>query len=153
VLLRILTPGEARNAVDLDVILVIAGAFGLGAALESSGLADQVAGLLLLGFGSFGVRGAVLGLALSTLALSAVATNYAAAVLIFPIALSAAPRFGADPRGFGMVVAIAAASTFLTPLYQTNLMVYGPGGYRFGDYARLGAPIVLAVVLLLPFLV
>jgi di/tricarboxylate transporter len=153
VLLRILTPGEARNAVDLDVILVIAGAFGLGAALESSGLADQVAGLLLLGFGSFGVRGAVLGLALSTLALSAVATNYAAAVLIFPIALSAAPRFGADPRGFGMVVAIAAASTFLTPLYQTNLMVYGPGGYRFGDYVRLGAPIVLAVVLLLPFLV
>jgi di/tricarboxylate transporter len=153
VLLRILTPGEARNAVDLDVILVIAGAFGLGAALESSGLADQVAGLLLLGFGSFGIRGAVLGLALSTLALSAVATNYAAAVLVFPIALSAAPRFGADPRVFGMVVAIAAASTFLTPLYQTNLMVYGPGGYRFGDYARLGAPIVLAVLLLLPFLV
>ncbi len=150
---RVLTPGEARNAVDLDVILVIAGAFGLGAALEVSGLAELLATILVGFLGGTGAGGALLGLLVCTIALSAVATNYAAAVLVFPVALSTAESVGADPRLFGMAVAIGAASTFLTPLYQTNLMVFGPGGYRFGDYARLGAPLVLSVVTLTVLLV
>jgi di/tricarboxylate transporter len=127
---------------------VIAGAFGLGSAMEASGLAATVAELVVGSLGTLGAPAALAGLVLVTLGLSAVATNYAAVVLVFPIALSTAHSVGGDPRLFGMAVAIAAASTFLTPLYQTNLMVYGPGGYRFWDYARLGLPLVLAVIVL-----
>jgi di/tricarboxylate transporter len=81
-------------------------------------------------------------------------TNNAAALLMFPVAVAAATQAGLDPRGFAISVAIAASVDFLTPIgYQTNTMVYGPGGYRFGDYARLGAPITVVVVLTLVTLV
>ena len=147
VLLGILTPGEARNAVDLDVILVIAGAFGLAAALEGSGLAERGAGLLVGAFGGMGATGGLLGIVLATVALVCIITNNAAAVLMFPIAISTAAQLGADHRPFAIGVAVAASASFLTPIaYQTNLMVYGPGGYRFGDYARLGAVLVVLVV-------
>ena len=147
VLLGILTPGEARNAVDLDVILVIAGAFGLAAALEGSGLAERGAGLLVGAFGGMGATGGLLGIVLATIALVCIITNNAAAVLMFPIAISTAAQLGADHRPFAIGVAVAASASFLTPIaYQTNLMVYGPGGYRFCDYARLGAVLVVLVV-------
>ena len=146
-LLGILTPGEARDAVDLDVILVIAGAFGLAAALEGSGLAERGAGLLVGAFGGMGATGGLLGIVLATVALVCIITNNAAAVLMFPIAISTAAQLGADHRPFAIGVAVAASASFLTPIaYQTNLMVYGPGGYRFGDYARLGAVLVVLVV-------
>ena len=147
VLLGILTPGEARNAVDLDVILVIAGAFGLAAALEGSGLAERGAGLLVGAFGGMGATGGLLGIVLATVALVCIITNNAAVVLMFPIAISTAAQLGADHRPFAIGVAVAASASFLTPIaYQTNVMVYGPGGYRFGDYARLGAVLVVLVV-------
>jgi di/tricarboxylate transporter len=77
--------------------------------------------------------------------LLAFVTNNAAAVLMFPIAMSAAAGAGLDPRAVAIVVAITASASFLTPIaYQTNLMVYGPGGYRFTDYARLGLPLTAA---------
>jgi di/tricarboxylate transporter len=84
-------------------------------------------------------------------------TNNAAAVLMFPIAVSAAAGLGLPPRTFAIAVAVTASASFLTPIaYQTNLMVYGPGGYRFSDYARLGVPltaiVVVGVVLLVPLL-
>jgi di/tricarboxylate transporter len=144
---RVLTPGEARRAIDLDVILVIAGAFGLGAAMDVSGLAWQLASLLIEAFGGFGVTGVLIGIVCATVILLTVITNNAAAVLMFPIAFSAATGMGLDPRPFAITVAVAASASFLTPIaYQTNLMVYGPGGYRFGDYARLGAPITAVVI-------
>ena len=68
---------------------------------------------------------------------------------MFPVAISTATALGADVRSFVIAVAIAASASFLTPIaYQTNLMVYGPGGYRFWDYARLGTPLVVGVVLI-----
>ena len=147
VVLGILTPGEARHAVDLDVILVIAGAFGLAGALEVSGLAERGAAALVDALGSFGPLGGLLGVVLATVALVAIITNNAAAVLMFPIALSTATQLGASQRPFAIAVALAASASFLTPIaYQTNIMVYGPGGYRFGDYARLGWVITLVVV-------
>jgi di/tricarboxylate transporter len=80
-------------------------------------------------------------------------TNNAAAVLMFPVAVAAANDAGADPRAFAIVVALMASASFLTPIgYQTNTMVWGPGGYRFGDYARMGTPLTiyaLAVVAVL----
>ena len=153
VLSGVLTPGEARNAVDLEVILVISGAFGLAAALQVSGLAELVAQIVVETFGEWGPRGALLGIVLTTVLLISIITNNAAAVLVFPIAMSTAADLSLDPRPFAIAVAMAASASFLTPVaYQTNIMVYGPGGYRFGDYTRLGLPltaIVVAVTVLL----
>ncbi len=85
---------------------------------------------------------------LATVALTQLVTNNAAALLMFPIAVSSAEAAGIDPRGMAVAVAIAASASFLTPLgYQTNTMVYGPGGYRVTDYVKVGLPItVIAIV-------
>ena len=145
----VLTPSQARGAVDLDVVIAIASAFGLAAGVQQSGLADELATGLVQGFDGLGSRGVLLGIVLATIVLTEVVTNSAAAVLMFPIALSAAAATGLDPRGTAIAVAVAASASFLTPIgYQTNMMVYGPGGYRFLDYARLGAPLTVAVVVI-----
>ena len=154
---RVLTPGQARDAVDLDVVITIAAAFGVAEAVSASGLADRVAMVLVDGFAWAGPRGVLLGVILTTVALTELITNNAAALLVFPIALSSAAAAGADAHGVAVTVAVAASASFLTPIgYQTNTMVYGPGGYRFTDYARLGAPLTLAVavglVVLVPIL-
>jgi len=147
VVLGILTPGEARASVDLDVILVIAGAFGLASALEVSGLAELGAGMVVSAFGGLGEIGGLLGIVVVTVVLVCVITNNAAAVLMFPIAVSTATQLGGSVRTFAVALAFAASASFLTPIaYQTNMMVYGPGGYRFGDYARLGWVLVVLVV-------
>jgi len=155
VLFGVLSPGEARNAVDLDVIVLIGAAFGIGAAIESSGLAGQLAaGLVSVGV-EWGPLALLLAVVLATLVLTELITNNAAAVLIFPIAMATATSAGLDPRPFAIAIAVAASASFLTPIgYQTNTMVYGPGGYRFGDYARLGFPltvvVVVAIILIVP---
>jgi di/tricarboxylate transporter len=152
--LKVLTPGEARSAVDLDVILVIASAFGVAAAVEKSGLAAIVAGGMVDAFDGFGDRGILLGVILATVILTAVVNNNASALLMFPIAVATASATAIQARGFAIAVAVASSVDFLTPIgYQTNTMVYGPGGYRFGDYARLGAPLTLLVVAVLVVLV
>jgi di/tricarboxylate transporter len=154
VVLGVLTPGEARGAVDLDVIVLIAAAFGLGAAIERSGLAGWMAHALLEVVRPLGARGVLLGVIVATMALTELVTNNAAAALMFPIGMATALEFGVDPRGVAMGIAVAASSSFLTPIgYQTNTMVYGPGGYRFTDYVRLGAPLTVAVVALAAWLI
>ncbi|MEX0659901.1 MAG: SLC13 family permease [Egibacteraceae bacterium] len=142
-----LTTREARDAVDLNVIVIIAAAFGLGAAVATTGLADSLAALLVDGLGVWGTVGALAGVIVATIVLTELITNNAAAVLMFPVAVAAADTAGADPRGFAIAVAVAASASFLTPIgYQTNTMVYGLGGYRFTDYARLGFPLTLLVM-------
>jgi len=151
---RVMTPWEAVDAVDLSVVLLIASAFGLGAAMESSGLAAALAEAVLEVAGGFGPTGALVGVLVATILLTEVITNNAAAVLVFPIALAAADGFGLDFRPFAIAIAVGASASFLTPIgYQTNTMVYGPGGYRFGDYARLGLPLTLLVVILTAWIV
>jgi di/tricarboxylate transporter len=143
----VLTPSEARRSVDMSVIIVIAAAFGLGAAMASSGLAAILARSLVDGFGDLGPTGVLLGLVLATIVLLSVITNNAAAVLMFPIAASAAASLDLELRPFAIAIAVAASASFLTPIaYQTNLMVYGPGGYRFSDYVRLGGVLTLIVI-------
>jgi di/tricarboxylate transporter len=152
--LKVLTPGEARSSVDLDVILVIASAFGVAAAVEKSGLAATVAGGMVDAFDGFGDRGILLGVVLATVILTAVVNNNASALLMFPIAVATAGATAIQARGFAIAVAVASSVDFLTPIgYQTNTMVYGPGGYKFGDYARLGAPLTLLVIAVLVVLV
>lgn len=146
--LRVLTPSEARDAVDLDVVVLIAASFGLGQAIQASGLADNLASTLIEPFGSFGDRGLLLGVLLATIVVTEMISNNAAAVLVFPVAVSTALAAGLDPRPFAIAVALGASSSFITPIgYQTNMMVYGIGGYRFTDFARLGFPLVILMII------
>ncbi len=148
------TPGEARDAVDLDVIIVIAAAFGVAAAVETSGLAQIVADGMVEAFDFLGPLGILTGVVVATVLLTALVSNNAAALLMFPIAIAAATGAGLESRGFAIAIAVASSVDFLTPIgYQTNTMVYGPGGYRFADYPRLGAPLTLLVVVTLVALV
>ena len=143
----VVSPSEARASVDLDVIVTIGSAFGLAAAMESSGLAATLARGLVDGLGGLGPTGLLAGVVVATVLLKELITNKAAVLLIFPIAVATAQSVGANPRGFALAVAVAAATAFLTPIgIQTNLMVYGPGGYRFTDYLRLGIPLTVAVI-------
>lgn len=145
--LRVLTPIQARNAIDLDVVVTIAAAFGLAAAIRESGLADEFAMWIVDVFEGLGPRGVLLALVIATIVLTELVTNSAAAVLMFPVAIAAAEAAGLDGRSTAIAIAITASASFLTPIgYQTNIMVYGPGGYRFPDYARLGAPLSLTVI-------
>jgi di/tricarboxylate transporter len=150
VLGRVLTASEARSSIELDVLVVIAASFGLGAAISASGLAAVMGRLVVDLFHGLGPIGVLFAVTLAAAALTEVITNNAAAVLLFPIATAAATEIGADPRPFAIALAVAASASFLTPIgYQTNTMVYGLGGYRFGDYARLGAPLNLLVIVVI----
>ncbi len=144
VALRCISPGDAHRTIDLSVLGVIGASLGLARALEKSGVAAAIADLLVevgQGLGPLGVLAAVY---LATMLLTAVISNNAAAALIFPVGFAAAIQLDVDPRPFAIAVAVAASLSLATPLgYQTNLMVYGPGGYRFGDFLRMGAPLQL----------
>ena len=146
---------QARRAVDASVLVAIASAFGLGQALTVTGLDKALAGLVLHA-GTTTPWAALVAIYVVTALLTEVITNNAAAILTFPIGLAVADQLHVSPMPFVIVVMFAASASFLTPIgYQTNLMVYGPGGYRFGDYARLGGLLTLTacatVVTLVPF--
>lgn len=150
----VLRPREARDAVDINVVLMIGGAFGLGNAVSASGIDQRVASGLLDSFGTFGTVGAIVGLLITTMVLTELITNAAAVVLAFPIALDVAAQTGLDPRLLVIGIAVAGSASFLTPVgYQTNMMVYGPGGYRFSDYLRLGVPLSLATIAVISVIV
>jgi di/tricarboxylate transporter len=144
-----LSPGDARRSIDASVLLVIAGSLGIARALEKSGAAATLAHLVVEGARDLGPLGVLAAVYVLTMVLTEVISNNAAAALVFPVALASAAEIGADPRPFAVAVAIAASLSLATPIgYQTNLMVYGPGGYRFTDFARLGVPLQLVLALL-----
>jgi di/tricarboxylate transporter len=130
-------------SINLPVLVVIGAAFALGIALEESGAAGWIVEVLLSG----GIENpwlALLIVYLLTSFFTEIITNNAAAVLLFPIATGVAEQLGVNPMPFIIAVMFAASASFLTPLgYQTNLMVMGPGGYRFTDYLRIGAPMAI----------
>ncbi|GAB4545739.1 MAG: SLC13 family permease [Phycisphaerales bacterium] len=142
--LRCCTLTQARRGVDLSVLVVIGGAFGLGNAMINSGLAQTIAGAitdLTSGHPDFVFLGAIY---LITVVFTTFVTNSAAAALMFPVAMSAAHTMGVHPMQTAICIAIAASAEFTTPIgYHTNLMVMGPGGYGFGDYVRFGGPLTL----------
>ncbi len=140
--------GQALGqAIDVQVILVIAAALGLGKAVESTGLAAAAAHGIV---GVAGVVGPVVMLVVIYVTANLLAeliTNKASAVLMLPIALAVAAELGANWKAFAVAVTIASAASFLTPVgYQTNLMVMGAGGYRYTDYARAGFPVSIIVM-------
>ncbi len=134
-----LKPREAYDALDLPVLILIIGTLALGSALAITGAADLYARGFLALFEGLGPRGVLAGCIVLTSLLSHVLSNNATAVLVAPIALATAASLGVDPRPFVVGVCFGASACFATPLgYQTNLLVYGPGGYRFTDFVRLG---------------
>lgn len=144
-----LTLRQARDAVDLNIVILIAAAFGLGAAVEETGLGAAAAAVLVSVLEPFGPLGALAAVLLATMALTELVSNNAAAVLVFPIALATAASFGVDARPFVVVVALGASLSFLTPIgYQTNLMVYGLGNYRFLDFTLMGIPLNLVAIVI-----
>ncbi|MBB4062675.1 SLC13 family permease [Salinibacter ruber] len=140
-------PAEAQRALNVQVLVVIAAALGIGKAIETTGLATATAQGVLSVAEPFGPVVVLVALYLLTNLLTEIITNNAAAVLMLPVAMAAASSLGAPPVAFGVLVAVAASASFLTPIgYQTNLMVMAPGGYRFSDYARVGWPVTLLVM-------
>ncbi|MCS3634913.1 di/tricarboxylate transporter [Salinibacter ruber] len=138
---------EAQRALNVQVLVVIAAALGVGKAIETTGLATAAAQGVLAVAEPFGPVVVLVALYLLTNLLTEIITNNAAAVLMLPVAMAAASSLGAPPVAFGVLVAVAASASFLTPIgYQTNLMVMAPGGYRFSDYARVGWPVTLLVM-------
>jgi len=144
---RCISISDARRSVDWQTLLAIAAAFGLAQALVNSGLVGSTAGIfvkLSVGWGPYAV---LAGVYVLTTLFTSVITNNAAAALVFPFAVAIGTQIGASPRPFVMAVAFAASASFVTPLgYQTNLMVYGPGGYRVSDFVRAGLPLTLLLL-------
>ena len=136
---------SARRTIDWQILLVIGAAIGIGRALQETGLAMYLAQSLIAVVGDNPTM-QLLAIYFATMALTEILTNNSAAVLMFPIALATAGQSGLDPMPFVVAMTIAASCGFATPFgYQTNLMVYGPGGYRFVDYVRFGLPLNLIV--------
>lgn len=140
---------EAWRSINLNVTMTMAVAISLGGAVASSGLAAEVASVVgkadSLGLGDVGI---VVVTMLATLVLTELLTNTAAAALMVPVALSVAADVGAEPRMLAVAVLIGASCSFLSPVgYQTNLMVYGLGGYRFTDFTRVGLPLTLSTLI------
>lgn len=140
---------DAGEMIDLRVLVVIGAAFGIAAAIGNSGVADFLAeGMVVLGR-EFGALGVLCGVYFLTSLYNAIISSNATAALFFPIAVSSAGAMGLDVRPFALAVAIAAAASFASPIsYQTNLMVYGPGGYKFKDYLKFGIPLQLLIGIL-----
>ncbi|HEX5270009.1 MAG TPA: SLC13 family permease [Gemmataceae bacterium] len=145
ILTRCCTPAQARQSIEWHVLVVIGCAFGLGRALDVTGAAGSIAR------GMVGLAGSDPWLALAlvyavTMLFSEVMSHAGAAAMVFPLALATARELDVNFTPFAMAIMMAASCGFATPVvYQTNLMVYGPGGYRFADYLRFGGPLNLVV--------
>ena len=144
VILRCCTGPQARESVDWQVLITIGAAFGIGQGMQNSGLAGVIADYALGWAAAAGPVPLLAAIYIVAMVFTQVLTNNAAAILVFPIALSAVDEAGMNLLPFAIVIAVAASCEFMTPIgYQTNLMVMGPGGYRWTDYLRLGAPLQL----------
>ena len=145
-LARVITPNEAYSSIHWQVIIVIAAFLPMGAAMKKTGL-DEIIGnsignivnLFPVDLIPYFLLAIIY---LITMVLTEIASNVATAIIMTPIALTLATQFGFDPRPFIFAVCYAASASFITPIgYQTNLMVFGPGGYRYSDYIKVGLPL------------
>ncbi len=140
---------DAYRSIQPDVLMLIAGTIALGAAMEKTGASQLYAGAYLGIFSGFSPQVVLSGFILLASISTHILSNNATAVLLFPIAVSTAIGIGVEARPFVMAVCFGASACFATPIgYQTNLLVYGPGGYRFSDYLKLGIPLNLLVLIL-----
>ncbi len=160
VMSRCLTVKEAYDSIDWPIIIMIAGTLPLGHAMQNSGAAGLISNMIIDGVGSFGPWAVLGAVFLITFCLTEVMSHAAAAVLVAPIAYNASIEMAVSPQPFFMAVAVAASMCFMTPIsHQSNALVMGPGGYKFLDYTKVGAPLnimvwiiaTLVIPLLFPF--
>ena len=145
---RCISSTEARRSIEWESLLLIAASFGLARAMEKTGLAGAIAETTIAAAGDH-PHLALAALYLVAMLFTELMSNNAAAVLTFPIAWQTATDLDVNPLPFVMAVTVAASCGFATPMgYQTNLMIYGPGGYKFSDYVRFGGPLNLLVMAL-----
>ena len=149
-----LRAADARASIDISILLVIGAGLGLSNAVEASGLGASL-GQFILGLGAGSVLASLAAVYLVTVILTSLISNAAAAAIVFPLALATATQAHTDPMPFVLAVLFAASAAFATPIgYQTNLMIYGPGGYRFSDFIRFGLPLnIIAFVTTISLLV
>ncbi|RUT73044.1 SLC13 family permease [Ancylomarina longa] len=142
--LKISNPKDIAKMVDFNLALIISLSLAFGTAMIKSGLADIIADLLISVFMPLGRMGILFGIYLITTVLAAYITNKAAVAIVFPISITMALNLHLNPEPFVLIVAFGAAANFMTPIgYQTNLMVYGPGGYSFKDFFKIGFPLTM----------
>jgi len=147
---------EARRSIEWQVLVTIAAAFGVGTAIQNSGAATVIAGSLVNATEPLGAIAALAAIYLLGSILTELITNNAAAVLLFPFCIETARLYGVSPRPFLIALILSASASFMTPIgYQTNMMVYGPGGYRFTDFLKVGGPLnlllMIVAIILIPF--
>jgi di/tricarboxylate transporter len=155
VLTRCLTPRQAYRAIDVRMFIFVAGAIPLGKAMKQTGTADLFAGWLRAGVGGWDERLILLALFLTVgLIVQFFGSDSATVALFGPIAIALAATLGHAPEAYVVTVAMAAVTAILTPMSHHNLIIYSPGGYRFFDYTRVGAPLTallaIATALLAP---
>lgn len=149
VFLGVLGLAEIRRELDLSLLLILVCSLALGVGLEKSGTADTIAAVMVSASENFGPVAVLTALFLSTILLTALITNAAAVSIMFPIAMAVAEQSNLAYTPFFVGIAFAASGDFMTPIgYQTNLMVYGPGGYTFRDFLRVGSPLTLMYTIL-----
>jgi di/tricarboxylate transporter len=154
VLMGVLSMPQAYRAISWTTVVLVGGMIPLSIAMQQTGAAERLAHLLVDLAGGGSPYLLLFGLALLTAALGQLISNTATALIVIPIAVSAAADTGVSVRPLLMAVTVAAAAAFLTPVATpVNLMVMGPGGYRFGDYWRLGLPLLALFVVVATFLV
>lgn len=157
-MLRVITTHEAYNAINWQVIVLIAALIPIGIVIQESGTAKLIASMLnnIVQLVSIENRPFVMLslIYLVTIIITEMASNAATAIIMTPIAISAAAQLGLDPRPFIFAICFAASASFITPIgYQTNLMVYGPGGYKFSDYLKVGLPLAITFWLMGTFII
>jgi di/tricarboxylate transporter len=149
-----ISAGDARRSIEWQVLITIAASFGVGEAIEASGLATTVASNVVEATRPFGPLAALAVIYFLGSLTTELITNNAAAVLMFPFCLETARLYDVSPRPFLIALVLAASASFMTPIgYQTNMMVYGPGGYRFFDFMRIGAPLHIMLWIVAMFLI
>ncbi len=153
---RVIKTSELKRLFPFDLWLIITAALTLAEAMMQSGLSDNIASGLHALFSQQSVWFAFVGILLATILLTELVTNNAAAALMFPLAISLAESFSVSPISLVMAVAFGASASFLSPYgYQTNLLVFNTGGYKFGDFVRYGLPVsliyILVTVALIPY--
>ncbi|MCB8942930.1 MAG: SLC13 family permease [Ardenticatenaceae bacterium] len=145
-----LSMDEAYTSIEWKSVYLIAGMLPMGIAMEKTGTATFLSEQILAAVGGMGPTAVLIGLFILTTIITAFMSNAAAAVLVAPIAINTALAIGVDPRAFAMGVGIAASNAFLFPIgHQSCVLVYGPGGYRFFDYTKVGLPLTLLIWLLM----
>jgi di/tricarboxylate transporter len=149
VVLGVLTLTEIRKELDLSLLLILICSLAVGVGLQKSGTADWIARGLIFSVQGLGPVAVLTSLFLITIFLTALITNAAAVAIVFPIAMSLADQSNLAYTPFFVAIAFAASGDFMTPIgYQCNLMVYGPGGYKFKDFLRVGTPLTVLYVLI-----